>query len=145
MQPQVTAEQLIEATLKHAENFDIEFWARKESLDDDDGFVVSKFGECGYVACLAGNTCLIAGDKLVRKGGEGEGDVYAVDGDGNSEHVFDRAVELLGISEEEARGLFRKQDWPNGFKRRYNESESNLERAEVACDVVKYFLVEGGE
>jgi len=145
MQPQVTAEQLIEATLKYAQNFDIHFWARKESLDDDAGFVVNEMGECGYVACLAGNTCLIAGDKLVRQDGEDEIIVYAVDEFGKYKEVSDRARELLGISNTTAWRLFHKRYWPEHLKQKYDEAKSNLERAEVACEVVKYLLVEGGK
>ena len=140
----VTAEQLKEATMKFAENFDMIDWAYSYTMNPKyirgNLVLISEIGTCGTAACLAGNTCLIAGDKLVREAESG--DVCALTEDGEIINVEDRATELLG-NPEDSWSMFRTSWWPDEYKDAYINSESSVERAEIACKVVDHFM--GGQ
>ncbi len=138
--PKVTMEQLIEKTLEYGDNFSIIDWgsryAHNENFIDDGVMVlVSEMGECGTTACLAGNACLIVGDRLVRK----DGDVFALTKDGSLVDVEVRATDLLGDGRY-LFDMFRRFRWPDEYYDAYMDADNNMEAAKVACEVVRYYM-----
>jgi hypothetical protein len=108
---------------------------------------------CGTTACIAGHAILLAGIPMaavnsysstisvtktpwpLRK--------YVESGNGILNLV---AQGILGLSEDQASGLFHVIDWPLGFRRRYMAAEAaddHLERARVTADRIKHFIEKG--
>lgn len=65
----------------------------------------SLVGTCGTVACVAGWTCIMAGDELTSSDGSPELD-HAISDSGAALEIPERAMRLLGLTKDEADELF---------------------------------------
>lgn len=85
---------------------------------------------CGTVCCIGGWACALEGQFS-----------------GNDEYTKRKAIELLGLTEDEARTLFYAGGWPRDLYNKYLEAcdlygRNSRECAEIAAERIDRFLAE---
>ena len=91
----------------------------KEIGPEDLAECPNNYPACGTVACIAGWTCVLAGN--YRKG------------------KFE-AINLLNITYRQAEELFYVFNWPDPFYNRYVNNQDFTERAKITAEVIDDFI-----
>jgi len=79
--------------------------------------------KCGTVACIAGWSLVLSGERSTDMG---------------------KAEELLGISDVEGDRLFLMGRWPNEFESRFSSADNPQERANIAAERIDHFIATNG-
>lgn len=83
-----------------------------------------KFAKCGTAACIAGWTCILAGDK----------------------HPYDHeesARELLEVDEQQSKSLFILDRWPEEFRYPYQKAVGQRTMVKIAANRIEHFIKTG--
>lgn len=103
-------------------------WVCRKSYDEptfvtDDYTTASKFADCGTAACIAGWTCILAGEER------------PVD-------ISFTAAALLGLRNGDR--LFMVENWPEPYRAHYRQARSQKARAKTAAERIDHFIATRG-
>lgn len=102
----------------------------KNGFEADDGEFIN-FDKCGTAACIAGWTCLIKEEEVVKISGN-----FPFHGAGRDH---------LELTEDQAGRLFYTDDWPEPYRGNYQDADDQSARSRIAAARIDHFIATDGK
>jgi len=102
------------------------------------------FTPCGTHACIAGWACIL---DIMDKRGITVEEISrdTIRNKDDYENEYGKAGKILAINRVEQYKLFYLEDWPSEFTKRYDDSKTAQERAEVTAQRIEHFIATDGK
>lgn len=125
-------EKVAATIVKRPHDFDMSDWVTDLKIDPHGTELFRPDLSCGTTSCIAGWGWVLANGKR-RPSLKAQYPIH-----------HEQYSELFGLSRSAGIRLFLVVNWPYKFADRYNSSRTDEERAEVATDRIRHFIVTGG-